>query len=73
MKRTENVTKVYDHFYRYQEITDILQDYAEKYPQLASVESSAVTPMPLSQSTTSRQQSLSITILYIKTLSILFD
>ena len=39
MKRTENVTKVYDHFYRYQEITDILQAYVAEHPELASIES----------------------------------
>ena len=28
MKLTEKVTYTYDHFYKYQEITDILQKYA---------------------------------------------
>ena len=44
MKRTENVTKVYDHFYRYQEIVDILKAYTEEYPNLASMESIGTTP-----------------------------
>ncbi len=44
MKRTENVTQIYDHFYRYQEITDLLQGYAEKYPSLASLEAIGETP-----------------------------
>ncbi len=37
MKISENVTYSYDHYYNYQEITDILHDYAEKYPQFCQL------------------------------------
>ncbi len=35
---------VYDHYYRYQEITDILKGYAEKYPALTRLSSIGQTP-----------------------------
>lgn len=44
MKRTENVTLKYDHFYRYQEITDLLEGYVKDHPSLCSLESIGVTP-----------------------------
>ena len=44
MKRTENVTRTYDHFYRYQEITEILEGYVRDYPELARLEAIGTTP-----------------------------
>lgn len=44
MKLTENVSYTYDHFYRYQEITDILQKYAKEYPELARLTTAGVSP-----------------------------
>ena len=44
MKITENISKIYDHFYKYQEITDILTKYAEEYPKYARLSSNCVTP-----------------------------
>ena len=44
MKITENISKVYDHFYKYQEITDILTAYATEHPDLARLTSVGVTP-----------------------------
>ena len=35
---------VYDHYYRYQAITDILKGYAEKYPALTRLSSIGQTP-----------------------------
>ena len=44
MKLTEKVSYTYDHFYRYQEITDVLQDYAQRFPSYARLTEAGVTP-----------------------------
>ena len=44
MKLTETVSHVYDHFYKYQEITDILQGYAKEHPELARLTVAGTTP-----------------------------
>ena len=44
MKLTEKVTYTYDHFYKYQEITDILQKYASDYPEIARLTSAGTSP-----------------------------
>lgn len=44
MKLTEKVSHVYDHFYKYQEITDILQGYAKEHPELARLTVAGTTP-----------------------------
>ena len=44
MKLTENVSYTYDHFYKYQEITDILQKYAAEHPQLARLTIAGTSP-----------------------------
>ena len=36
--------QVYDHYYRYDEITAILKSYAEKHPGYASLSSIGTTP-----------------------------
>jgi len=44
MKLTENVSRVYDHYYLYQEITDILQDYAARFPQYTRLTVAGTSP-----------------------------
>lgn len=44
MKLTEKVSYTYDHFYRYQEIADVLQDYAQRFPSYARLTEAGVTP-----------------------------
>ena len=48
MKLTEKVSHVYDHFYKYQEITDILQGYAKEHPELAHLTVAGTTPQAIS-------------------------
>ena len=43
MKLTENVSRVYDHYYVYSEIKEILEEYTAKYPQYCDIESIGVT------------------------------
>lgn len=49
MKPLTNVAEKYDHFYRYQEITDLLKGYAARYPQLTRLDETAKTPEGRSQ------------------------
>ncbi len=38
MKISENVKNTYDHYYRYEEISDLLKDYANRYPAYMKLE-----------------------------------
>ena len=43
MKLTDHVTQVYDHYYLYDEITALLKEYAERYPDYCRIEKTGTT------------------------------